>query len=263
MTKRIQWWTISCLLPVIYFTCGPAPVVNDAAASEGLSGAEQIIDRAIAAHGMQGMDSLTAEFTFRDRVYGIDREGGRYRYTRSFRDSLNDEIFDELTNDGLRRSRNGVAEGLSEKDALAYAESVNSVRYFFMLPFGLRDPAVNMQQLPDVVIDDKAYHRVEVTFDQAGGGTDHDDVYNYFFDQVTGEMDYLAYTFKVNDGGIRFRKAINKRRVGGVLVQDYINYGVDGQGEDMATVVERYSNGELPELSRIINTGIALKVGGQ
>lgn len=263
MTKRIGWWVLCCCFPLISFTCGPAPAVNDTAEARQLSGAEQVIERAIAAHGMEGLDSLHAEFTFRDRVYSIDREGGLFRYTRSFRDSLNDDILDVLTNDGLRRSRNGAAEALSDKEASAYAESVNSVRYFFLLPFGLQGPAVNVQQLPDVVIDEEAYHRIEVTFDQAGGGTDHDDVYNYFFDQETGEMDYLAYTFKVNDGGIRFRKAINKRRMGGVLVQDYVNYGVDGQGEDMATVVERYASGELPELSRIINTDLVLRVGGE
>ena len=241
------------LLSAVLGTCAPPPEP----VAEG--GAVAIIKRAVTAHGMDGFDDVRAGFTFRERQYSIDRKDGRYLYTRSFTDSLGNHILDELSNDGLSRTRNDSLIGLTEKDSAAYAGSVNSVRYFFMLPYGLYDPAVNTQLLDPVSIDGKPYDRVQVTFDAAGGGRDHDDIYRYFFNQETGELDFLAYTFAVNEGGIRFRKAINKRRVNGVLVQDYVNYGVDGDDRAIEGIEDRYSAGELPELSVIENTGVRIE----
>ena len=248
------------LLGLVVSTCGPAPrsppVPDDPAALE-------LIERSIRYHGMERFDTLRARFTFRDRTYTIDTHDGAYTYTRSFRDTTGEDVVDQLTNDGLQRTRNGTVEVLSDEAATAYSGSVNSVRYFFMLPYALRDPAVNARLLDPVRIDGTDYGRVEVTFDRTGGGVDHDDVYHYFFAEATGSMDYLAYTFSVEDGGLRFRRAINQRRVGGVLVQDYINYGVDGEDRAIEQVVERYEAGELPELSRIENTEVEVVVGGQ
>jgi hypothetical protein len=213
---------------------------------------------------MESLDRLTATFVFRDRRYGIETEGGRFRYTRDFTDTLGRSIHDELTNAGLSRTTEGKLTALSVKDSLAYAESVNSVRYFFMLPYGLYDPAVNADLLPSTTIGGTPYDRVRVSFDEAGGGVDFDDIYHYFFNRETGELDYLAYSFSANDGGIRFRKAINKRRVKGVLLQDYINYGVNGRDRDLVDIDRRYENGELPELSRILSEQVRIdRVGGR
>ncbi len=241
-------------------TCGPAPANPEHAESPT---AEQLIERAISTHGMDGWDTLARlTFTFRDRSYGVDKRGGTFRYTREFMDSTGSAIRDVLTNEGLERLRDGQPDPLTTKDSLAYVGSVNSVRYFFMLPYGLRDPAVNAELLDSVAIDGKVYDRLEVTFDREGGGTDFDDVYHYFFDRSSGELDYLAYNFAAEEGGVRLRKAINKRRVGGVLVQDYINYGVDGRQRAIDAALERYLAGELPELSRIENTEVRIESGG-
>ncbi|CAH1000510.1 hypothetical protein LEM8419_01663 [Neolewinella maritima] len=252
---------VSLALLGLLCTCGPAP----ADAEQEVVTAEGLIDRAIQAHGMERWDSLvSARFVFRERTYSVDNRQGRFAYTRTFLDSSGLTVRDTLSNDGLIRDQAGIRIPLSTKDSAAYAGSVNSVRYFFMLPYGLQDPAVRATLLDTVTIDDGLYHRVEVRFDEEGGGDGFDDVYHYFFRDDTGELDYLAYTFSDDDGGLRFRKAINKRRVGGVLVQDYINYGVDGQ-DDRAIddVDERYRRGELPELSQIINTEVRIEGGGQ
>ncbi len=42
------------------------------------------------------------------------------------------------------------------------------------------------------------------------------------------------------------------------LVQDYINFGVDGDDRDLDRIVERYNSGQLPELSRIENTAVRI-----
>ena len=244
-----------CLLG--YGTCAPAqeqeeepPVAEQAAG---------VIQRAIAAHGMTDLNGKRISFAFRERDYGIELQDGRYRYTRSFVDSTGQRVRDELTNEGLRRFRQDSAVGLSVKDSTAYAASVNSVRYFFLLPFGLEDPAVQAELLDTVGIGQSVYDRVRVTFSAQGGGTDHEDIYHYFFDREDGQLDYLAYTFETDGGGIRFREAINKRRVGDVVVQDYVNYGLDGADRDIATIARRYEAGELPELSRIENTSVRIK----
>lgn len=220
--------------------------------------AREVIDRAVAAHGMTDFDSVGITFVFREREYEIRTEGERYTYGRQFRDSLGNDVSDRLDNDGLRRYVNDSLVRLTAKDSTAFAGSVNSVRYFVMLPYALGDPAVNTRLLDLVQIDAREYQRVEVTFDEAGGGQDFDDVYHYFFDKQTGEMDYLAYTFAVEGGGIRFREAINKRRVEGVLLQDYINYGLDGHDHSIDSVVALYRTGRLPELSRIENTRVTV-----
>ena len=225
------------------------------------SGAGAVIDRAIVAHGMEELERSAMSFTFRDRTYGISLDDGAYTYTRAFTDSTGAAVRDVLTNEGLLRYRNDSLLTLSAKDSAAYANSVNSVRYFFLLPYGLHDPAVHTRLLDTVAINGTGYDRIEVTFDAEGGGRDHDDVYHYFFNRDNGELDYLAYTFAVEDGGLRFREAVNKRRVGGVLVQDYVNYGVDGADRDIDVVARRFRAGELPELSVIENTEVSIRVG--
>ena len=256
MVRLLTSLLIAC--SALLCTCGPAP--DEAEPTDGPLSGEQLIDRAIDAHGMGGWDTLVrAGFTFRERSYGVERQGGSYRYTRTFTDSLGHRMEDVLTNEGLKRTQDGKPVALSEQDSTDYVGSVNSVRYFFMLPHGLRDPAVQTRVLDTVTIDGEPYDRLEVTFERDGGGTDFDDVYHYFLDRRTGELDYLAYNFAVEEGGLRFRRAINKRRVGGVLVQDYVNYGVDGEERDISKVVERYRAGELPELSRIVNTEVRIE----
>lgn len=223
--------------------------------------ARRVIDRAILAHYGRVPDTLDVTFRFRNRNYRIHRRGGEYAYGRDYPDTLADgrvqTVRDELTNDGLARTVDGVAVELTAKERGAAARAVNSVRYFFLLPYGLNDPAVNARLLDTTTIDGRTYDRVRVTFDRAGGGRDYEDVYHHYFNRETGELDYLAYNFAVNGGGVRFREATNKRRLGGVLFQDYVNYGLDGDTA-LARVERRFANGELRQLSRIENVSIVL-----
>ena len=223
--------------------------------------AEVPIRRAIERHGMDVFDSAYVAFTFRDRDYSISRQGGSFAYTRTFSDSSDRQIEDVLTNAGLTRTVDDQGQVLSDSVRLAYSESVNSVRYFFMLPYGLLDPAAKFELLDEATIGASVYDRVRVTFREEGGGVDSDDVYHYFFNRESGLLDYLAYSFRVNDGGIRFREAINRREVGSVLVQDYNNYGTDGDDRDLSDIDRRFANGDLPLLSVIENTDIAIEVG--
>lgn len=221
----------------------------------GKTKADSIVNRALIVHGAQAYDSFAIRFTFRDHTYGIQTNGGKYRYTRTFTDSLGQDIQDVLTNDGLSRLTDGTASRLNAVDSAAYARSVNSVRYFFMLPYGLYDPAVYRSYLGETTIKEEPYHEVRITFDEVGGGRDHDDVFYYFFHREEGTLDYLAYNYIVDGGGVRFREAINRRVVDGLVVQDYVNYGLEGDTA-IRQIAERFAAGELKRLSEIVSENI-------
>lgn len=71
-------------------------------------------------------------------------------------------------------------------------------------------------------------------------------------------MDYLGYRYHTDGGGMRFRKAIHPRRVNGALVQDYINFKPEDESIDIHDLDELFNEGQLKELSRIINENVAI-----
>ena len=210
---------------------------------------DKIIERAIAYHGGNTYDRIFIEFDFRNRHYSSQRDGGLYTYTRSFSDTTG-TYQDELSNDGFRRLRNGSEVNLNDEWASRYSNSVNSVIYFALLPYGLQDAAVNKKYVREEVIRGNAYHIIEVTFDEEGGGEDFEDVFYYWINTANGKVDYLAYTYETEEEGVRFREAINHRRVGGILFQDYINFK-PASIVPLDSLTNLYNRGELKELSRI------------
>ncbi|MEO0734225.1 MAG: DUF6503 family protein [Bacteroidota bacterium] len=227
---------------LLFVACGAPPLT-----------AEEVIDRAIEVHYSDYYEQADLEFAFRDKTYGIQTDGGEYVYTRSFGDTV-----DRVANEGFSRTAAGELVAVSDSMAGRYANSVNSVRYFFMLPYGLHEPAVNTQLLGERTLRGEPYYELRITFAEEDGGDDYDDVYHYFFHRESGELDYLAYSFTVNGGGVRFREAINKRRVDGLLVQDYINYKPK-QATPVANLAGLLETDGLKELSRIENTAIRLR----
>lgn len=88
---------------------------------------------------------------------------------------------------------NGSKVELPEERENAYANSVNSVIYFALLPHGLNDAAVNKEYLGEAIIKDQPYHKIKVTFDPEGGGSDHEDEFIYWIHQKSNSMDFLGY----------------------------------------------------------------------
>ena len=66
-----------------------------------------------------------------------------------------------------------------------------------------------------------------MTYGKTGGGEDFENVYVYWIHQHNFTLDYFAYAFNIDGGGVRFREAYNKREINGILFQDYINYTID------------------------------------
>lgn len=212
--------------------------------------AQQAVDDAIETHGGSAFESFTLDFDFRGRHYTATRKRGMFSYSRSFQDSTG-QIKDVLTNDGFTRYRNGSAIEIPEERKQAFTRSVNSVIYFALLPFGLNDPAVNKQWVEETVIRGEPYEVVRVTFDEAGGGEDHMDVFLYWFHKQRKTMDYFAYLYKTEEGGLRFREAINPRKKGGILLQDYINYKPADENTPLDSLKAMFVSGRLQKLSEI------------
>ncbi len=161
----------------------------------------------------------------------------------------------------FKRYINGEVAQLPDSLANSYANSVNSVHYFAYLPYGLNDPAVIKEYLDEVVIKDKKYHKIKVTFKQENGGDDFDDVYIYWFNTKTNKPDYLAYEFHVNDGGLRFREAFNERTVNGIRFVDYINFKPIKDDESIYGIDSMFQKGELKILSKIELKNITVNPG--
>ena len=226
--------------------------------SQSEQDATTIVNQSIEVHGGSLYGKSHISFDFRDRHYTSNRNGGLFQYTRKFEDSLG-TIEDVLTNEGFHRTINQEPIDLESKKRDAYSNSVNSVHYFSQLPFGLNAPAVIKKYVAEENIKGNIYHKIQVTFKKEGGGEDFEDIFLYWINKESNTMDYLAYKYKTNGGGIRFREAIERLKVGGILFSNYINYKPESQEIDFLSIGELFNDGKLIEVSRIINENIEVK----
>jgi hypothetical protein len=209
-----------------------------------------IVDKAIAAHGGEKFEKVKIEFDFRGRHYTSTRDKGKFTYTREFTDSTG-HVKDILTNDNFRREINGNPATITQERAQAFSNSVNSVIYFALLPYGLNDPAVRKSFVGESTIKGSNYHLIRVTFDEEGGGKDFEDVFLFWINPENFRVDYFAYSYKSDGGGIRFREAINSRFVGDILFQDYHNFMPRSDTVALIQVQELFEENDLEKLSVI------------
>lgn len=234
---------------------------GDATSKENIT-AQTIIDKAIenTCHG--NCDRAEITFTFRDKAYKSKRFEGEYELERITKDSLG-VTRDLLSNFGFTRSVNDIALELADTTALKLGNSVNSVHYFAQLPYGLNAPAVQKELMGTDSIKDKPYYEIKVTFKKEGGGTDHDDEFMYWVNQNDFTVDYLAYSYETNGGGIRFREAYNPREVKGIRFVDYNNYKTDDLSTPLSKLDDLFEENKLPLLSKIETENIEVKLLNQ
>jgi hypothetical protein len=211
--------------------------------------AKEILDNSIKAHGGSRYDSAHYQFIFRDKQYGFNNQNG-YIYSVVAKDSTGSIIVDSLRNGNFTRTVDNETIELSSKDVSKYSNALNSVIYFALLPYKLMDKAVKPTYLGETIIDGEDYDVVEVTFGENGGGKDYDDVFCYWINKNSHYMNYMAYSYHTNDGGVRFRSAYNPRTVDGIRFQDYVNWEAP-LGTPLEELPKLYENGQLKELSKI------------
>ncbi|CAL2107648.1 conserved hypothetical protein [Tenacibaculum sp. 190524A02b] len=220
--------------------------------------AQQIVDLSINKSGLEKLKTAEISFDFRGKNYKANRNNGSYEYTKVWKqDSI--VIKDVLSNLGFKRFINDSLVNLSDKDVKRYANSVNSVHYFSILPLGLNDKAVNKKLLPSVVIKGKTYYKVQVTFNQEGGGDDFDDVFLYWFNTETFKLEYLAYKYHTNGGGVRFRDVKKEHLISGVRLVDYNNYKPKENTINFLDIDKIYEEGNLKKVSEIVLENINIK----
>ncbi|MCM8568176.1 deoxyribose-phosphate aldolase [Gramella jeungdoensis] len=223
--------------------------------------ADEIVDKAIENAGGDRYNNAEIDFVFRKRKYRSKREGGKFQLERIMTDSTGNEIRDILDNEGLERYVNDSAIQLPDSLKTPIGNSVNSVHYFVHLPFGLNAPAANKKLVGKDSIGEREYYEVKVTFSQNGGGTDHEDEYLYWIDTQTFKVDYLAYNFETNDGGIRFRKAYNPRIIKGIRFVDYQNYKYEDLSTPLSELDSLFEARELELLSVIETEDVEVTLG--
>jgi hypothetical protein len=212
--------------------------------------ASEIINNSIDFHGGELFENSIIDFDFRDRHYKIERNKGLFTYHRLFEDSLG-KYHDILNNNGFKRFLNGSELKVEPEWARRYSNSINSVVYFALLPYGLNDPAVIKRYLGEEEIAGKRYYKIRVTFKQDGGGEDFNDVFVYWINKETYGMDFFGYAYESDGGGIRFRQAVNTRRIDGILFTDYINFKGADNSRDVAGLAALFQSGKLAKLSEI------------
>ena len=211
---------------------------------------QDIIDKAIAQAGGERYYNSKIEFDFRDRNYCAVRDDEDFKLERQMvKDSV--VTTDILSNSFFLRLENEEHIPLADSTKTKLSNSVNSVHYFSVLPYGLNDAAARKKYLGQVTINDTNYHKIEVSFAEEGGGTDFDDVFLYWINTKTYHVDYLAYEFHVNGGGLRFREAFNDRTVNGIRFVDYKNYKPNNMDAKLHDLDKLFESSELELLSKI------------
>lgn len=243
--KRI----LSLILLVIVISCKQEP-------KKELT-AQDIVNKSIEDSGGKLFETHEVTFDFRDLKYRSENIDGNRVYTRT-RDLDSVVVKDIMTMDNFERYMNDSLVKVKDSMAQLYTNSINSVHYFVRLPLGLNDAAVNKELLGKETIKNKEYYKIKVTFDQQGGGVDFEDTYVYWFNTESFKPDYLAYSFHVNGGGQRFRKAYNERYIGGIRFVDYENYKPKQEGSDILEIGQLFHTDGLELLSKIETKNITV-----
>ena len=228
------------VVSVIFFSCSTAH--EDAS--------QEIIDKTIKTAGGNLYEIATIDFDFRDFHYRSKRNGGMYTYFRIKIDS-SVHVQDILDNDGFQRLINNKPVEVADSMAVKYSNSINSVIYFALLPYGLNDDSVNKELLGETEISGKDYYKIRVTFDEEGGGEDHEDVFIYWIEKDNYTIDFLAYQFFTEGGGYRFRKAKNSRIINGIRFADYTNFKPIAGKIELEQIDSLYENNGLEQISEI------------
>ena len=212
--------------------------------------AQLIINKTIESYGGKAYKNSLIEFDFRDRHYKVFRKNGDFLYERFYSDSSGN-IYEGFDNNSVFKKINGQTIDVTVKKSNSIKESINSVIYFFTLPYSLNDKAVIKKYLGGSNIKNKPYYLIEVTFKQEGGGSDFEDKYVYWIHKDNYSMDYFAYYFHVNRGGSRFRRIHNSRSVNGIIFGDQENFTSEKINMNIEDYDKMYEEGNLKKISDI------------
>jgi hypothetical protein len=230
------------LLLLLILACNPKKIELTAV---------EIIEKSMRYSGAEKVANAKIKFVFRDKEYAAVRKNGAFELSRHYltKDSLN--VREILSNSGYQRFINNKRVVISNSLSNNFSNSVNSVHYFSVLPFGLNDAAVQKKRLKSVRIKGKEYYKIEVSFYENGGGEDFDDVFIYWIGKESFLIDYLAYSYHTNGGGMRFREVKDRSINSGIRFVNYNNYEPVVSGILLKDIDSAYENAGLKKVSEI------------
>ena len=226
-------------------------------------GAAGVVWDSIERHGGEVFDRIHIRWGFRGVPFEVTRDDGRFRYQRTVQDSLGQAIVEVMENEGSWIEVNGERQDLDPQSRARLEFDVNSVVYFGFLPFRLDDPVVQLADLGTGEVEGELYRKVGVTFEREGGGLNWEDRFVYWFHEGDHTLDYLAHLEAADVETTRFRRAVNRREVGGLLVQDYENYTGDPDVGDVADYDRLFEAGSLRLLSMVEFDDLEVSVVGE
>ena len=226
-------------LLVFVVACG-APEADGTSASNSTDGATdvgsarpaaevpQIVLRALEHHGSAILESSRVSLTVSSRSGSFDvvaelgpvfdfvvRQGeGDDFLERRHTNKIGEPEASEIRESGGELS---VLEGRAAQIVRDY---VSARIYFLFFPYRLEDPNTYLRDQGTESWDGRSLHKIELSF-EAGTSTNSKERFLFWFEPESAELEQFAYSF---DGGIRFRKLIDKRRVAGVLLASQENY---------------------------------------
>lgn len=241
------------LLPLVLLIVVGCSDTPDAPATTNAERANALIAQTQNAHASDSLDGARLSFSFRGTEYSAQFGGGGQLYARYGQDALG-PFADTLDTRGFRRTRGAHTDSLPPAAALTAEESLNSVLYFALLPRPLTDDAVQPRHLGETRIGDESYQVLDVTFGREGGGRDWQDRFVYWIHDERHTIDFFAYAFHVNGGGIRFRQAFGAREIEGVRMQNYLNFAPTDETlspNDLERLPQLWRAGRLRHLSDV------------
>ena len=212
--------------------------------------AQQIIDNSINMSGVDKIHNSTLSFNFRDKIYIAERNSGVFVLKR-ISEMKEVQIEDQLSNQGFQRLINSRPSIVADSMAVKYIESINSVHYFSILPYGLNDKAVQKKLLGETKIRGDNYYKIQITFSKENGGVDFDDIFIYWIRKGDFKIGYIAYLFHTNGGGMRFREVRKEHIIAGISFVDYDNYKPKNSNIKLENLDKIFEKGELEKISEI------------
>lgn len=248
-------WLVSGMLAT--YVVGLGSVAQAADKHERL----EIVDRSIAFHGFDRLDQLEVDLVVGSRsgaFHVIARPGALFDYRVTPAGPDGGHRVHHQTNIGgelIEMLDDGKPEPLRTEDERQRARDFISARvYFLFLPYRLNDPETYKEDLGLERWGERQLERVRVTF-QPGTSTYAEEAYVYWFDPETARLEQFAYSFP---GGIRFRKLVNYRKVGGLLIFDQENYARDASDATVDWITPETAP-TMPLLSVVKLTDVSVK----
>ena len=237
---------ILLLFSIFVISCKP---------SEAKLTAQEIIDKTILYAGADLVANSEISFQFRDKKYVAIRNNGSFKLIRTF-----DSIKDVLDNNGFERFVNNQSFSVNDDLVSKYSNSINSVHYFSVLPFGLNDKAVHKKLLKSSTVKGKVYYKIEITFSKDGGGEDFEDIFIYWIGKEDFLIDYLAYSYHTNNGGKRFRVLKEQCNKNGIRFVDYHNYKPKNKDIKLIYLDNAFEENQLEKVSEIVLKDIKVQL---